>query len=112
MHLHHRDTEVTEASIFDPIPTKAGLDQNSHPFGKGRNISCPKGAESLNLFRVVTRNKFRMTFSRRSLRSAVKSYLCFFLLFFVDAVTNWLESQPISPRGSPLSPFPRSTTKP
>jgi outer membrane lipopolysaccharide assembly protein LptE/RlpB len=52
MHLHHRDTE---ASIFDPIPTKAGLDQNSHPFGKGRNISCPKGAESL-------------TFSLRSLR--------------------------------------------
>ena len=65
MHLHHRDTEVC---IFDPIPTKAGVDQNSHPFGKGRNISCPKGAESLNLFRVVTRNKFRITFSLRSLR--------------------------------------------
>jgi|GEM_PF-249544 len=82
MHLHHRDTEVTEASIFDPIPTKAGLDQNSHPFGKGRNISCPKGAESLNLFRVVTRNKFRMTFSRRSLRLCGEIIFVFLLAVF------------------------------
>jgi len=80
MHLHHRDTEVTETSIFDPIPTKAGLDQNSHRFGKGRNVSCPKRAEGLNLFHEVTRNKFRTTFSRRSLRLCGEILLVFFLV--------------------------------